>query len=310
MHRGHQALIAFAREAAVARGIPLCVMTFEPYPSEFFQLTRGNARGNARIGLLRDKMDQLRRCQVDRVVILPFNTQFAAQMPEHFIEQVIVHSMQAVWVGVGDDFRYGAHRRGDFALLQSYGERYGFEAVSIPTIHSANAERISSSAIRCALQSGQLETARELLGHACTLSGHVIHGQKLGRQLGFPTLNIRLASPRYATPKFVLAGIFVVLVHGLGDTPKKAVASLGTRPTVTSSASALLEVHILDWESDAYGKCIRVEFLKKLRDEQHYASLDMLTQAIAQDVQDARQYFDLLQERPLGPLPYSLLASH
>ncbi len=295
MHRGHQTLIARAREAAAARNVPLCVMTFEPYPNEFFQ----GSKACARIGLLRDKIEQLRRCGVDRVVIMPFNAQCAAQTPEYFIEQVIINSLQAVWVGVGDDFRYGAQRRGDFALLQSYGQRYAFEAVSIPAIHGSNEQRISSSAIRAALQAGQLDTARNLLGHACTLSGHVGHGKKLGRQLGFPTLNMRLASARHPSIQLALSGIFVVLVHGLdaeSAEPKKGVASLGTRPTIAPSEPALLEVHVLDWEGDAYGKCIRVEFLKKLRDEKKYLSLDTLTKAIAQDIEDARQFFDLTPE--------------
>jgi riboflavin kinase/FMN adenylyltransferase len=188
------------------------------------------------------------------------------------------------WLMVGDDFCYGARRAGNVALLAEAGKRHGFDVHSLPAVlHDST--RISSSAVRTALAAGDFDATRALLGHPYSMSGHVIHGQKLGRTLGFPTLNLRVAH------RPALAGIFVVQVHGLADRPLPAVASLGVRPTVEDAGRMLLEVHVFDWNTPCYGKLVRVEFLTKLRDEEKYIDLPTLTAAIERDAEQARAWF-------------------
>lgn len=282
VHRGHQALLARARAAARARGLPVCVMTFEPHPREFFD----PASAPPRIAMLRDKLEALRQNGVDRVVVEPFNHTFASQSPNAFVERIIVNGLHARWVMVGDDFRYGAKRTGDFLSLKAAGVQYGFEVEQMLTVADPCGARISSSAVRASLVAGHLAAARTALGRPIMISGHVVHGMKLGRDLGFPTLNLPIRHKRPA-----LAGIFIVRVHGIAADPLPGVASLGWRPSVDDSGRLLLEVHVLDWHGDAYGRLVRVEFLEKLRDEQKFLDLEALRRAIAHDVVDARQYF-------------------
>ncbi|SDV49376.1 bifunctional riboflavin kinase/FAD synthetase [Chitinasiproducens palmae] len=283
VHRGHQTLLARARAAADARGLPLTVMTFEPHPREFFD--PGSAP--PRIALLRDKLEALAACGVDRVIVEHFGPSLAALSPDAFIDDMLVDGLHARWVLVGDDFRYGARRAGDFAALAAAGARHGFEVERMDTFADVNGARISSSAVRAALVSGDLGAAEQLLGRAYAMSGRVVHGKKLGRDLGFPTLNLHIAHKRPA-----IAGIFVVRVHGLAATPLPGVASMGLRPTVDDSGRFLLEVHVLDWSGDAYGKLVRIEFLQKLRDEERYIDLPTLIAAIGRDVAHARAWFD------------------
>jgi riboflavin kinase/FMN adenylyltransferase len=286
VHRGHRALLARVADAAAHLGIDSAVMTFEPHPREYFaHLSGDESRLPRRIANLRDKLQALEACGVDRVIVEHFNASFAAQPAERFIEDVLVKGLQVKWLIVGDDFRFGAKRVGDFAMLHEAGQRLGFEVVSLPTVMHDEV-RISSSAVRDALQAGDFARAEELLGHAYAISGHVLHGRKLGRTIGFPTLNLKIAHKRP-----VVSGIFVVQVHGLSDQPLPAVASLGVRPTVEDHGRVLLEVHIFDFEGNCYGKLLRVEFLKKLRDEEKYDDLATLTQAIANDARAARDFF-------------------
>lgn len=288
VHRGHQALLARARAEAHARSLPLCVMTFEPHPREYFD----PAGAPPRIALLRDKLEALARAGVERVVVEHFNRSLASQTAEDFVEKILVGGLHARWIMVGDDFRYGARRAGTFETLAAAGLRFGFEVEQMSTVADAYGARISSSAVRAALVGGDLAAAHELLGRQYAISGHVVHGSKLGRNLGFPTLNLRVATKRPA-----LAGILVVRVHGLAPEPLPGVASLGLRPTVDDSGRFLLEVHVLDWAGDAYGKRVSVEFLSKLRDEERYVDLTTLTAAIARDVEQARAYFGRLDTR-------------
>lgn len=286
VHRGHQALVARLKKAAAELGLPTAVMTFEPHPREFFaQLAGDSSKAPARIANLRDKLQSLSDAGIDRVIVEHFNASFAKLTPLEFIEKVLVEGLSVKWLIVGEDFRFGAKRAGDFQMLVEAGSQHGFQVEALPNVLS-NGARISSSAVRQALSRGDFEQAKELLGHSYIISGHVIHGQKLGRQLGFPTMNLRIAHKRPA-----LSGIFVVQVHGLADAPLPAVASLGVRPTVDDSGRVLLETHVLDYKQDAYGKLIRVEFLEKLRDEEKYSDLPALTQAIARDTEQARAYF-------------------
>ena len=285
VHRGHQALLAHVRGAAADLGLEAAVMTFEPHPREFFALRAGDlARAPNRIANLRDKLQSLGKAGIDRVIVEHFNEHFASISPEDFVERVLVDGLHVKWLMVGDDFCYGARRAGNVAMLVDAGKRYGFQVETLPTV-MLGAQRISSSAVRSALAAGDFVQATQLLGHPYSMSGHVIHGAKLGRTLGFPTLNLRVAH------RPALSGIFVVQVHGLGPAPLPAVASLGVRPTVEDSGRMLLEVHVFDFARTCYGQMVRVEFLEKLRDEEKYEDLASLTDAIARDGDMARSWF-------------------
>ncbi|MES3022287.1 MAG: bifunctional riboflavin kinase/FAD synthetase [Pseudomonadota bacterium] len=285
VHLGHQALLARVRGAADTLGLEAAVMTFEPHPREFFAERAGEpSKAPPRIANLRDKLESLAAAGIDRVIVEHFNAHFAAMAPEQFTERVLVDGLHVKWLMVGADFCYGARRAGNVELLAEAGRRHGFAVETLPTVlHGA--ERISSSAVRAALAQGRFDQVDALLGHPYAISGHVIHGAKLGRTLGFPTLNLRVAH------RPALAGVFVVQVHGLGARPLPAVASLGVRPTVDDSGRVLLEVHVFDYDQPCYGKLVRVEFLEKIRDEEKYTDLAGLTAAIAGDASHARDYF-------------------
>lgn len=286
VHRGHQALLARVCEAATNMGLEAAVMTFEPHPREFFARLAGDlSRAPARIANLRDKLESLSNAGIDRVIVEHFNKHFASMSPDDFVEKVLVEGLHVKWLMVGEDFCYGAKRAGNVAMLMEAGKKYGFHVEAMPTVTNDGA-RISSSAVRAALEQGDFALAARLLGHPYAISGHVTHGKKLGRTIGFPTMNLRIAHKRPA-----LSGIFVVQVHGLADNPLPGVASFGVRPTVEDSGRILLETHLFDYAEQCYGKVVRVEFLKKLRDEEKYADLPTLTAAIERDVRQARDFF-------------------
>jgi riboflavin kinase/FMN adenylyltransferase len=281
LHLGHKAMLARLQDVARARGLPSCVLSFEPHPREFFAPDQAPAR----LSSLREKAECLRRLGIDRLHVFRFDRAFSALSAEAFIEQVLGHTLQARYVLVGDDFRYGAKRTGDFALLQKAGETFGFDAEFLPTVELAG-ERASSTAVRQALATGELEHAARLLGQPYSISGRVIHGDKLGRDIGFPTANIQLKHNRPP-----LMGIFAVEVCDLNGAPLPGVASLGKRPTVKSpDAVPVLEVHLFDFSADIYGRRVRVDFLHKLRDEEKYPDLDGLVAQIRRDVDNARQF--------------------
>ncbi|WP_374433756.1 bifunctional riboflavin kinase/FAD synthetase [Inhella sp.] len=294
VHRGHQAMLALLRNEAQHRGVPSCVLSFEPHPRDYFARLAGKPElAPARIATLRDKLSELERCGIDQVVILRFDAQLAALSPRDFVEQVLAQGLGARYVLVGDDFRFGAKRQGDYATLDALGSQFGFDVARMMS-YEVHGLRVSSSAVREALAAGDLERAQALLGRPYSVSGHVLHGAKLGRQLGpgFRTLNLRFQHPKPAAQ-----GIFVVQTHGLGPEPLPGVASLGYRPTVDDSGRMLLEVHCLDWPEHlglegGYGRLARVELLHKLRDEARFEGLDALTAAIAADVAAARAWFD------------------
>ncbi len=286
VHRGHQALLARVREAATRLGVEAAVMTFEPHPREFFARLAGDlSRAPTRIANLRDKLQALSDAGIDRVIVEHFNAHFASMSPQDFVEKVLVQGLHVKWLMVGEDFCYGAKRAGNLATLLEAGKKYGFHVEALPAITN-DGQRISSSAVRNALATGDFALVAQLLGHPYSVSGHVIHGKKLGRTIGFPTLNLRVAHKRPA-----LSGIFVVQVHGLADHPLPGVASFGVRPTIEDSGRVLLETHLFDYTQQCYGKLIRVEFLKKLRDEEKYIDLPTLTAAIERDADRARAYF-------------------
>jgi riboflavin kinase/FMN adenylyltransferase len=291
VHRGHQALLAQVREAATRLNLDAAVMTFEPHPREFFaQLMGQPENAPTRIANLRDKLQSLSNAGVDRVIVEHFNANFAALSPQEFIEKILVQGLHVRWLMVGEDFCFGSRRAGSLETLIAAGKQYGFEVHTMPNVTNEGV-RISSSAIRAALAQADFPHAQRLLGHAYAMSGHVVHGQKLGRTIGFPTLNMRIGHKRPA-----LSGIYVVQVHGLAAAPLPAVASLGVRPTVDDSGRVLLETHLFDYNGDCYGKLLQVEFLKKLRDEEKYVDLPTLTAAIERDAQQARAWF---QEQPV-----------
>jgi len=295
VHRGHQAMLALLRGEAAQRGVPSCAMTFEPHPRDYFAGATGNAAlAPARIATLRDKLADLQRCGIDQVIVLPFDARLASLSPQAFIDDVLVRGLGARYVLVGDDFRFGAKRAGDYALLDAAGTRKGFDVARMNS-YEVHGLRVSSSAVRTALAEGRMGDAARLLGHPYHISGHVLHGRKLGRELGFKTLNLRFSHWKPAA-----SGIFAVLVHGLDAEPLRGVANLGVRPSLdpgdVNGGRVLLETHCLDWPAPlgaegAYGKIIRVELLHKLHDELKYDGLDALTQGIAQDCDAARAWF-------------------
>jgi len=298
VHRGHQAMLALLRSEAEQRGVPSCVLTFEPHPRDYFAARRQQPDlAPARIGTLRDKLSDLARSGVDQAVVLPFAARLAALSPQAFIDQVLRQGLGARYVLVGDDFRFGAQRAGDYALLDAAGTRGGFDVARMNS-YEVHGLRVSSSEVRLALREGRMDDAARLLGRPYRISGHVVHGRKLGRELGFRTLNLRFAHWKPAA-----GGIFVVLVHGLTAAPLPGVANLGVRPSLDANdvngGRVLLETHCLDWPAElgaegAYGKIIRVELLHKLHDELKYDGLDALMQGIARDCDDARRYLSAL----------------
>ena len=299
VHRGHQAMLALLVSEAAHRGLPPTVLTFEPSPRDWFATLAGRPEtAPARIATLRDKLGELERCGIEQTVVLRFDAAFAAQTPEAFIDNVLVAGLGARYVLVGDDFRFGAKRAGGYAMLDAAGAERGFDVARMMS-YEVHGQRVSSSAVRDALARGDMAEAEALLGRPYSISGRVGHGAKLGRSLGesasgrgdgFRTLNLRFP---HANPAAM--GIFVVRVHGLAERPLDGVASLGRRPTIDDSGRVLLEVHCFDWpaslgDEGAYGRLVRVELLAKLRDEARYETLELLTQAIRRDGDDARSW--------------------
>jgi len=291
VHRGHQAMLALLTSEARHRGLPSCVMTFEPHPRDFFARRAGKPEAApARIATLRDKLGELERCGIDHAVVLRFDDRLAGMCPQAFITDMLQHGLGARYVLVGDDFEFGARRAGNYAMLDAAGASAGFDVARMLS-YEVHGQRVSSSAVRTALAAGDMKGAEGLLGRPYSISGRVVHGRKLGRDLGFRTLNLRFGHPRPAA-----AGIFVVQVHGLADVPLAGVASLGVRPSVEDSGRVLLETHVLDWPAAlameaGYGRLVRVDLLHKLHDELKYASLEALRDGIAADVRAARRWF-------------------
>lgn len=287
VHLGHQAILHRLNEAARQRGLSSCVMTFTPHPRAFFA-QRGQRPEliPTQISGLRDKVEALRQCGIEQIYLARFNQDMADMSAAAFIEDILVRGLNTGWLLVGEDFRYGHKRAGDIAMLREAGRRHGFEVETLQDVPDADGRRISSSEVRTALAVGQLDRARALLGKPFHISGHVIHGQKLGRDIGYPTLNIRV--PEHCAAR---SGVYVVLAHGLDARPMPGIASLGVRPTVQDQGRLLLEVHLLDRQLNAYGKLARIEFLEFVRDEEKFPDLITMIAAIDNDAQRARDYF-------------------
>jgi riboflavin kinase/FMN adenylyltransferase len=275
VHLGHARVIKALVEKAKKLGLPSVVMVFEPQPQELFNPKNAPAR----LSRLRDKYNQIKKLGVDKLLAVKFNATFASQSAGQFIEQLLVQKLGVKHLIIGDDFRFGKGRTGDFALLQQAGQQFGFTVTDTQTI-KVHESRISSTAIRDALLADKLQEAEQMLGRPYAISGRVVHGDKQGRKLGFPTANVllkRLVSP--------VSGVYLVQVK-LNQQLYYGVANIGSRPTVNGIRQQL-EVHLFNFHQMLYGQLLEVVLLAKLRDEQKFASLNELTTQIACDVQQA-----------------------
>ena len=289
VHLGHRAV--FQRLLAKGRelGLPATVITFEPQAMEYF----APQTAPARLTRLREKLAAIQACGIQRVVLLEFGPKLAAMDARAFVAELLIKGLAARHLLVGDDFRFGQGRQGDFGLLRELGAVHGFAVEDLHTI-THGAERVSSTRIRETLARGELDLARHLLGRPYRICGRVGHGNKRGRSIGFPTININLH--RRVSP---LHGVYAVMVHGLLDRPWPGVANIGLRPTLGDQAPRyLLEVHLFDFAGDLYGRHAEVEFRLKLRDEMKFASFDELKARIQLDARAAREY---LRVAPPGP---------
>jgi riboflavin kinase/FMN adenylyltransferase len=277
VHRGHRALLARVRERADALGLAAIAVSFEPIPREFF----ARATPVPRLDNVRGKIEQIRATRMDTLLLMRFNAALASMTAEDFVDRILVDRLAAREVWVGADFRFGHARRGDVALLRELGRQRGFVAEVFPEF-TFDDERVRSSAIRDLLGNGDFASAERLLGRRFMIGGHVVRGQQLGRQIGYPTANIRLG--RRTSP---ISGIFAVRVHGIQAQPMPGVASLGVRPTVNGT-EPLLEAHLFDFDGDLYGRRLQVEFVAYLRNEEKFDDLDSMVKQIDSDAAQAR----------------------
>ena len=281
VHRGHQAVLSRLQEQAAQLGLPSCVMVFEQQPLEFF----AGDKAPARLSRLRDKYEAIAALNIDRLLCVKFDHAFSELTAADFIEQILVRKLAVKFLVIGDDFRFGLQRRGDFALLMEAGRQYGFQVLSTDTLLH-DQQRVSSTLLREALREGRLEDVTQMLGHPYTITGRVAHGAKLGRTIGFPTANIHLK--RLVVP---VQGVYAVQVL-IADAIHFGVANIGFRPTVNGTRSQL-EVHIFDFKGDLYGKQLQIQVCHKLRDEQKFPSFSALQTQITMDARQARQWFGL-----------------
>jgi riboflavin kinase/FMN adenylyltransferase len=281
VHRGHAEILAHVTAAAEERGLDSAVLTFEPLPREFF----APAEAPARLTSLGEKLSAIHDLGIHTAYVQRFNRAFAALEPDQFAWR-LRDAMGARWVLVGEDFRFGAKRAGDAARLRELGARLDFHVEVLPDVTDDGTQRISSTRIRTALARGDFAEAAALLGRPYAITGRVQHGAKRGRELGFPTANVRLGRPKPA-----VTGVFAVKCYGAATRGLEGVASLGYNPAVRIGGPATLEAFLFDFQGDLYGRRLTIEFLKKLRDEAPFASLDALAMQIRRDCEQAREYF-------------------
>jgi len=276
LHLGHRKIINQLKEKSTALNLPLTIISFEPLPSEYFM-----PEPPARIYPQRDKVRLLQSLGVDNFLCLKFDAAFAQQSPEDFVNKILIEKLGVKYFVVGDDFRFGHQRKGDFQLLKKIGDEKGMQVVDTPTCDHDN-KRISSTRIRTLLEAGNIQSANELLGTRYQLSGRVRHGDKRGRTIGFPTLNMKVLD--HLAPA---RGVYAVRVSGLTDKPLNGVANLGARPTVNGTENRL-ETHLFDFEGDVYGKYICVELVEFLRAEQKFDDFGALKLQILNDAEHAQ----------------------
>ena len=281
VHRGHQLVIRQLRRVAAAAELPTVVIIFEPQPIEFF----APERAPKRLARFRDKIAYLKAQEIDYLLCLHFDAELAAASAEEFVQRILIDSLHTRHLVIGDDFHFGHQRQGNFSYLQQNSERFGFRVDETETLMQ-DGERVSSTRVRECIQQDDFARATELLGRPYSLSGRIAHGQKLGRQLGYPTINIKMGDKT-----LIVKGIFAVQVKGIDNHPLRGVASIGTRPTV-NGVDTILEVYILDFNRDVYGYRVEVEFLHKIRNEDKFDSLEELSAHIAQDTAKAKAFFE------------------
>ncbi len=277
VHHGHQMILRYLVDKAAEHGVPSLLITFEPQPGEFF----GGTATQARLTSLREKMHLVRMAGIDRVLLIPFNAHIAGVTAEEVIERFLVESLGVRHVVVGDDARFGHAAKGDYRLLRTFGERHGFDVSNFGTLE-LDGMRVSSTRVRESLRAGELAVAEQLMGHPYFIIGRVVLGRQLGRELGFPTANIALRRSGAA-----LRGVYAVAVQ-YGDTHLQGIANIGTRPTVDGEQHSL-EVHLFDFDENIYGARLQVTFLKRVREEHKFDSLDALKRQIQRDIIDARK---------------------
>jgi riboflavin kinase/FMN adenylyltransferase len=282
VHLGHQAVLSQLALKGDMLGLPATVITFEPQPTEFFL----PAKAPPRLSRFREKVEALRSYSIEQLCVLRFNEVLAGMSANDFIQKLLVKGLNVRYLVVGDDFKFGKDRKGDFALLKKMGEEHNFQVVNMHTFAIAET-RVSSTRIRQALTAGDLMLAQTLLGHPYKMSGRVAHGDKRGRTLGYPTANIHLHRA-----KVPLTGVYAVRLYGLEDEPIEGIANVGVRPTI-GEGNTLLEVHLFDFNKDIYGENVQVYFLHKVRDEKKFDGLPALVAQIGRDCQSARNYFDV-----------------
>jgi len=281
LHLGHRAVIDKLVARGAALDLPTVVMIFEPQPLEYFLKDNEPPR----LMRLREKAIALAKLPISHLLIVRFNRAFANLSAEQFIEDVLLAKLNIKHLVIGDDFHFGKARRGNFAFLKSYGQRYGF-SVEDTGSHQADGLRVSSTLIRDALATGDLATAGRLLGQPYSVCGRIAHGDKRGRLLGYPTANIRMF--RKTTP---VCGVFAVTMTGIDGLEFQGIANVGTRPTVDGGAKVLLETHLFDFNQEIYGRYVEVHFRRKIRDEMRFASLEQLKGQIKQDIITAKAFF-------------------
>ena len=282
VHLGHQAVLSQLALKGDMLGLPATVITFEPQPTEFFLPEKAPPR----LSRFREKVEALRSYSIEQLCVLRFNEVLAEMSANDFIQKLLVKGLNVRYLVVGDDFKFGKDRKGDFALLKKMGEEHNFQVVNMHTFAIAET-RVSSTRIRQALTAGDLMLAQTLLGHPYKMSGRVAHGDKRGRTLGYPTANIHLHRA-----KVPLTGVYAVRLYGLEDEPIDGIANVGVRPTI-GEGNTLLEVHLFDFNKDIYGENVQVYFLHKVRDEKKFDGLPALVAQIERDCQSARNYFDV-----------------
>ena len=281
VHRGHQLVISQLKRVAAEASLPTVVIIFEPQPIEYFAPDRAPKR----LARFREKIAYLKAQQIDYLLCLRFDGRLAGQSAGEFVQQILVERLNTRHLVIGDDFHFGKNRQGNFQYLKDNCARFGFAVDETETL-VIDGERVSSTRIRNCIEDGDFEKAAELLGRPYSLSGRVAHGQKLGRKLGYPTINIKMGDKT-----LIVKGIFAVRVKGIDNRLLEGVASIGTRPTV-AGVDTILEVYILDFDRDVYGYSVEVEFLHKLRDEEKFDSLEELRFNIGRDTENAIAYFN------------------
>lgn len=281
VHLGHRAILRQLTDAAEQHRLPAVAIIFEPQPHEYF----ARERAPARLMRLREKIQALFNAGVQRILCLRFNEELRSLTAQQFIDRILVQGLGIHHLVVGDDFRFGCDRAGDFELLTAVGREQGFTVSDTCTLEHAGA-RISSTRIRQALEAGEFGLAEQLLGHPYRIGGRVGYGKQLGRQLGVPTANVQLR--RYRSP---LHGVFAITAHRADGNAHPGVANVGVRPTVSGSTRPILEVHLLDFTGNLYGERIDVEFHRKLREEQKFESIDKLQEQLQKDIAEAKQLF-------------------